>query len=338
MSSIVLLCILKRVRHCYVLWLFTFASLANVSISIPVLMSDSNNKLFVSVDMDEWYLARWATGSQHAIWPDIETCCKEVYGRTDVKNLDAPTEIILQLFDELNFRSTFFFTGVMASVYPHLVKKIASLGHEIGCHNYHHIDYKEEIEQRFTEDLSRSKKMLEDMIGKEVIGYRSPNSSVPKDIVRHLQHAGFKYDSSVTPTRKLFGKFGDFIKAPSYPYHPDINNIGHEGNATLLEIPWAVFPYGKLPAGSGIMHRIAGDWYNSTAVRSVLQKGHTSYYFHPYEISSLDELKNRKLPLKAKIFLRDCGGNYFFKLKNFLSEHKRNLINGRDLYKLCIGA
>lgn len=297
-------------------------------------MSNTQHKLFVSVDMDEWYLARWATGSKHSIWPDIETCCRAVYGRTDVKKMEEPAQRVLELFSELKFSSTFFFTGVMAKLYPELIKKIASLGHEIGCHNFHHIDYKNETPKRFINDLSSSKKMLEDISGTEVIGYRSPNSSIPQNLVGHLQDAGFKYDSSVTPTRKLLGKFGNFTNAPTYPYHPDYKNIGVKGKADLLEIPWAVFPYGKLPSGSGITHRIAGNWYNTIAINSALKKGHTSYYFHPYEISVLDELKKIPLPFTAKILLKNCGNNYFTALKKFLDQHKLRLINGRNLYFL----
>jgi len=38
-----------------------------------------DHKLFVSVDMDEWYLARWATGSENSIWSSPEDVFAKLY-------------------------------------------------------------------------------------------------------------------------------------------------------------------------------------------------------------------------------------------------------------------
>lgn len=289
-----------------------------------------DHKLFVSVDMDEWYLARWATGSENSIWSSPEDVFAKLYqSDKPIGEILPPTDRILELFDRLNFKSTFFFTGYIANLYPKLVKRIIKEGHEIACHNYHHLDYEYEDVAIFKKDLSESKKLLQDLSGQEILGYRSPNSSVPSCLVEALEENGFKYDSSVTPTRKIFGKFGDFTKAPSVPYHPSSKDIAVEGNSPIWEIPWATFPYLKFPAGSGIMHRIGGNLYNNIATNSSLKKGATSYYFHPYELAELkcDFEKNTKI----KIFLRNLGDNYFNSLEYFLTKHKEKLINGADL-------
>lgn len=291
-----------------------------------------NNKLFVSVDMDEWYLARWATGSKNALWNSPEEVFRDLYKSDRPKGeIYEPTYKILKLFDKLNFRSTFFFTGYIASFYPDLVKTISKEGHEIASHNYYHLDYEYETEKKFTIDLKASKQLLEDLTGKKTIGYRSPNSSLPKNLVSILENEGFQYDSSVTPTRRIFGKFGEFTKAPRFPYHPSYNDIAKTGNTELWEFPWATFPILKLPAGSGIMHRLAGNMYNNIAIRNSLNKGTTSYYFHPYELSKLDFSFRKNL--KIKLFLRNTGETYYSKLKHFLNKHKDILINGEELLK-----
>jgi len=294
-----------------------------------------DNKLFVSVDMDDWYLARWATGSEKAIWSDLSSCFQNVYKQsTPPKNLYKPTDKILELFDSLNFKSTFFFTAYIAKIYPDLVKNIANAGHEIGCHNFYHLDYEYEDRQKFKKDLIESKQYLEDLSGQQIIGYRSPNSSIPKYLVEDLIEAEFKYDSSVTPTRRIMGKFGKFTNAPRKPYYTKGDDIGSSGNSTLMELPWAVFPYFKLPAGSGIMHRIGGNLYNTISVKDSLNRGHTSYYFHPYELNQLDELKNVPLPFKAKFFLRRSGNTYYENLKLFLTKNADRLINGENLFRI----
>lgn len=290
------------------------------------------HRLFVSVDMDEWYLCRWATGSMHAFWPDVATLFREAYqAERPIGEIYVPTERILALFEALHFTATFFFTGQVARWYPDLVKTIAGAGHEIGCHNERHIDYEYEPRDTFYRDVTTSKKLLEDLSGQAVIGYRSPNSSMPITIVEDLERAGFRYDSSVTPTRRFMGKFGAHTHAPRRPYHPEYTDIGREGNARLWEFPWAVFPLVQLPAGSGIMHRIGGSLYNALATHFSLRHGHTAYYFHPYEISSLTYVPHRRLGWRVRIFLRGHGEPYFRRLKRFLTHYQDILVNGRGL-------
>jgi len=129
-------------------------------------------------------------------------------------------------------------------------------------------------------------------------------------------------------------KSGDNSEAPGKPYFTDAKRVNKEGDSNLMEFPWAVFPVLKLPAGSGILHRVAGDWYNNIATSSSLELGHTAYYFHPYEVVDLNEITGVKLPMKAKIFLRRIGDEYFRSLKIFLSKYKSVLINGESLLQL----
>lgn len=291
------------------------------------------NNLFVSVDLDEWYLGRWATGSEKSMWKDIDEVFTKVFNsNTHNKELYEPTYKILELFESLNFKSTFFITGLIADYYKDLVKDISNAGHEIGSHNYYHVDYEYEKYDKVKTDLIRSKNLLEDLTGKKVIGYRSPNSSIPPFLVELLEDNGFLYDSSVTPTRKIMGKFGKFTKSPLKPYIPDRKNIGTPGNSGIYEFPWAIFPGVKFPAGSGIMHRIMGNYYNTIATNYSLKRGPISYYFHPYEIQNLNYLKNFNLPFIVKIFFRNMGDSYFSMLKKFLKGHSDKLINGEQLY------
>lgn len=297
----------------------------------------TKNKLFVSVDMDEWYQCRWATGSANALWPDLESCWQEVYGSPKPgREIEAALDKVLELFNSLDFKSTFFFTGVVAGFYPNLVKKIAALGHEIACHNHNHEDYEYTPRENFWNDLIHSKKFLEDLIGTPIIGYRSPNSSIPPTLVPDLEKAGFLYDSSVTPTRRYFGKWGSFLRAPRKPYRPDYFDISKEGTSKLWEFPWAVLPFLKLPAGSGITHRIMGNLFNRIAIIDSLNKGHTAYYFHPYEIHDSEILNNigrRKFTIT--VFLRDAGTPYYHSLHRLLKSYRTQLISGRDLLQLC---
>src|SRR6186997_837347 len=50
----------------------------------------------------------------------------------------ASTDRILALLDERRIKGTFFVLGWVADHVPDLIRRIASLGHEVACHGYSH--------------------------------------------------------------------------------------------------------------------------------------------------------------------------------------------------------
>jgi len=110
-------------------------------------------------------------------------------------NVENSTDIILNLLDKHNVKATFFILGWIAERKPDLVKKIHNKGHEIASHGYGHLlNYnlsKEELE----EDLKKSKFIIEDLIGEEVVGYRAPSFSISDELLDILYNLGYKYDS-----------------------------------------------------------------------------------------------------------------------------------------------
>ena len=290
------------------------------------------NKILMSVDMDEWYQCRWATGSEYAIWPDTQTFFREYYGTDEpIGEIIPLTEKILHLFDENSITATFFFTGEIANYYPDLVKEIVNSGHEIASHNYVHKDYNEKNPEEFYKNLRESKKVLQKLSGQEVIGYRAPNSTVSGYMIQDLIESGFRYDSSVTPTRPIMGKFGRFQNAPKNPYELSDRDFSRPGNSGLWEFPWPVTPHLKLPSGSGITTRIAGYHYTIASLDRALKTGDSVYYFHPYEIGPKPNVNN--LDLKTKLFLRDLGNSYFETLVRLIKLYSGRISNGHNLLK-----
>jgi peptidoglycan/xylan/chitin deacetylase (PgdA/CDA1 family) len=290
------------------------------------------SNIMMSVDMDEWYQCRWATGSQNAYWQDTASFFKDYYKSNKPAGEIIPlTEVILELFDRYDIPATFFFTGEVAGYYPHLVKRVAACGHEIGCHNYVHKDYNEGNPKEFRANLHKSKALLEDLTSSEVIGYRAPNSTVSPYMIEELLAEGFLYDSSVTPTRTFRGKFGNFRHAPRHPYILDIHDFAREGNSGLWEFPWPVFPIFRLPSGSGIMSRIAGYTYTVISLEYTLREGDTVYYFHPYEIGPKPSLPFKKV--NTKVFLRNLGEPYKKMLIKLFTRYRGRFLSGKMLYE-----
>ena len=91
------------------------------------------------------------------------------------------------------------FVGGNETRYPGLVKEIHKRGHEVASHGYAHKLIHHQKPEEFREDISRSKKILEDIIGIRVLGYRAPSFSITDWAVGIIGDVGYRYDSSLMP-------------------------------------------------------------------------------------------------------------------------------------------
>ncbi|HRD92094.1 MAG TPA: polysaccharide deacetylase family protein, partial [Accumulibacter sp.] len=85
---------------------------------------------------------------------------------------------ILLMLDEHQTAATFFTLGWVAERYPQLVRRIVEAGHELASHGYGHQRASELSEAEFSADIGSAKKLLEDLSGQEVKGYRAPSFSI----------------------------------------------------------------------------------------------------------------------------------------------------------------
>ncbi|WP_300156600.1 polysaccharide deacetylase family protein [Solidesulfovibrio sp.] len=260
--------------------------------------------LAVTVDMDEWYHCRWATGSPRSRWKDTAAFFRDRYGSDrPAGEIREPMARVLALFARRGVRATFFILGEMAEAYPDLVRDVVAAGHEVASHGMHHEDLP--ARPRFTDDLRRAKAVLEDASGREVTGYRAPNLIIEPWVLDALHELGFSYDASVCPSRALFGKFKGLADAPQTPYRPAAHDLARRGGHPVVELPIPSFPVVRLPAATGIMTRVAGGWWCRAGLSRALAQGAATYYFHPYEIAPRPHFPN--MPLKVRLFLRRTG-------------------------------
>ncbi|MCB0325772.1 MAG: DUF3473 domain-containing protein, partial [Bdellovibrionales bacterium] len=88
--------------------------------------------------------------------------------------------------------------------HPEVVRAIAARGHEIASHGYGHRLVYSQTDRQFYRDVYRTKRLLEDIVGCEVRGYRAPNFSITERTpwaYDCLIRAGYTYDSSRYPVR-----------------------------------------------------------------------------------------------------------------------------------------
>ena len=193
------------------------------------------------------------------------------------------TQLILRLLNEFNNTATFFVLGDVAEKYPDLIRNVHDEGHEIASHGYCHTFVKNKSQDWFCQDISRSKILLQNIIGTEVIGYRAPYWSLGESTPwawSALANADFLYDSSIFPfSTHLYGD----RRAPQFEY--DIHTS--DGGNVIKEIPPAVFDTGifRFPFSGGFFLRllpysiIRRCTLNTNRLRQPVVS-----YIHPYEL------------------------------------------------------
>ena len=110
------------------------------------------------------------------------------------------TARLLDLLDEQHVRATFFVLGWVAERHPDLVRSIAKQGHEIASHGYDHELITAQTPKKFREDVRKTKRILEDLVGTEVLGYRAPSLVINEETnwaLPILVEQGHYYDSSL---------------------------------------------------------------------------------------------------------------------------------------------
>lgn len=193
--------------------------------------------------------------------------------------VERNVERILQMLDDYGTLATFFTLGWIAERYPQLVRTIVDQGHELASHGYGHQRACDLTEAAFFSDIDSAKKILEDLSGCEVAGYRAPSFSISEENLWAfdcLERAGYRYSSSIYPIRH------DHYGMPHAP------RFAHQVRTALLEVPvtTARFMNRNWPASGGGYFRLMPYAVSSWLLRHVNQKDSQPviFYFHPWEI------------------------------------------------------
>ncbi|WP_317087053.1 XrtA system polysaccharide deacetylase [Clostridium neonatale] len=227
------------------------------------------NNIF-TIDLEEWF---------HANYEDNLFDNSKQYEVRVIKN----TEKLLELLELNNSKATFFTLGYIAEHHPELVKKIHECGHEIASHGMNHqLVYKQDKEQ-FRQDIRKSKILLEDTIGDEVIGYRAPSWSITdksKWAWEILNEEGFVYDASIFPIKNFLYGMPD---SERFIYHPIYENK----ELSIVEVPCSTVKiFGKnIPFSGGAYFRLFPLKFIKYFSKSVNSENKpVIFYIHPREI------------------------------------------------------
>jgi len=188
---------------------------------------------------------------------------------------------ILEMLAEHDTRATFFTLGWIAERYPQLVRDIVAQGHELASHGYGHERASDLTEAAFRSDVTHAKKLLEDIAGVRIKGYRAPSFSIGTgnlwafDV---LADTGHQYSSSIYP-----------IKHDHYGM-PDSPRFAYRVGTGLLEIPITTLRVrgNNLPSSGGGYFRLLPYAVSRWLIQRVNRQDQESaiFYFHPWELDA----------------------------------------------------
>jgi polysaccharide deacetylase family protein (PEP-CTERM system associated) len=198
--------------------------------------------------------------------------------------IENNTARLLSIFDDLDTRATFFTLGWVAKRYPKLVREIADRHHEIACHSNVHRSVCALTADEFRDDTLQAKRLLEDVTGIAVRGYRAPSFSITRGSLwafEILADLGFSYDSSIFP-----------IKHSNYgmPRAPRFAFLIKTVSGLIAEFPMPTLKIGKVraPIGGGAYLRLLPYWYTRWGIRFINtnEDRPACVYVHPWELDS----------------------------------------------------
>lgn len=190
-------------------------------------------------------------------------------------------EILLDLLARHDSRGTFFTLGWVAAKHPDVVRRIAKAGHEVASHGWWHTRVTMTTPDAFREDVRSSKRLLEDLCGQPVIGYRAPSFSIVPGrewALDILIEEGYRYDSSLFPIRRA---------GYGYPGVPPVPHTIRRPAGTLYELPPATTMLAgmRIPAAGGGYLRQFPFALIRRAFREHGARGIPGmFYIHPWEV------------------------------------------------------
>ncbi|MFX0199990.1 MAG: polysaccharide deacetylase family protein, partial [Candidatus Hodarchaeota archaeon] len=260
--------------------------------------------------------------------PVLITCDVDPAYEISHQNRKHSIDLALELFEQFQIKSTFFFVAEPAESYRREIHDLISRNHEIACHGLIH-DYKEDYsilpEDVQRENLTLATKKLENLTGHPIKSFRGPQVKTSHLTHKILEDLNYSADSSVCSQRidlissNLINT--GWILAPRLPYHPSKSSAFRRGERKILVVPVSSLLF---PFISGTLYLFGPSFMKQFFNVLYLESRRTGkpivYLMHPTEFVE----KTQKDTYKPSLRKVRSGGFYFRKrLKNIIDEKKR---------------
>ena len=225
---------------------------------------------FFTVDVEEYFQVK-----------ALESVVSRDAWLTHPSRVERSVSKLLDTLARYDTRGTFFLLGWLAKHRSQVVRSIAEAGHEIASHGFAHERVTALSREGLREDLRSSKKALEDVTGRAVLGYRAPSFSIIPgyewafDI---LIEEGYSYDSSLFPIlRRGYG----------YPNAPRSAHLIQRQSGQLAEFPLAttrILNCSIPAAGGGYLRQLPLGLIRRAFREAAERREPATFYIHPWEI------------------------------------------------------
>jgi peptidoglycan/xylan/chitin deacetylase (PgdA/CDA1 family) len=178
-------------------------------------------------------------------------------------------DIIASILKEHDITATLFTTGSFAKMYPEVIKNLSNQ-HEIASHSLFHSTFEKS-------DLLNSKKILKDITGQEIEGFRMPR--MKKINIDWIKEAGYNYDSSIHPIY-MPGRYNNLHLPRKFYIEND-----------LPRLPCSVSPNLRIPLFWLSFKNFPYRIYMKLAIQTLKNDGYLVLYFHPWEFTDISKYK-----------------------------------------------
>lgn len=223
----------------------------------------------MSVDVEDYFqVSAFAPHVQRGTWENTPL------------RVEANVDRILELFERHNTKATFFTLGWVAERLPDMVRRIVAGGHELASHGWEHTRVSAQQPETFRNDITRTRSLLEDIGGVQVLGYRAASYSIgtstpwAHDV---LADVGYRYSSSIVP-----------VKHDHYgtPNASRFAFAAASGRITEIPVTTVNLVGRNINCGGGGWFRLFPYGFSRWALRRINHREGQSglFYFHPWEI------------------------------------------------------
>lgn len=206
-------------------------------------------------------------------------------------NLRVPAIIenynqINNLSKKFNIKMTFFCTGILAKLFPDIIRQISSDGHEIASHYFFHDRVNKDDILTFERRISESINILSKYSKNKICGFRAPYFSLTSQDYKYYQilEKYFKYDSSLLVNIEN--------------YKSEVDKINSKVSGKLK-----IYPVLFYSPFFGLKLRLGGTYFKilplkilKIILRKIIDCDHCIIYLHPYDyddkFSYMNEFKN----------------------------------------------
>ena len=198
-------------------------------------------------------------------------------------DIELRTTALLENYNQINnlckkydLKITFFCTGILAKLFPDIIKLVSSDGHEIASQYFYHDHVNKDDISVFEKRLCQSIDILTNLSSNKICGFRAPYFSLNYKDIKYYKiiEKYFEYDSSL------------LLDIKNYKNRIEILNNNISGRLKFIPVLYyKPFPKVKL--------RMGGSYFKILPLKTLINlkekiSNHDNciIYLHPYDYDS----------------------------------------------------